>query len=232
MSLSTSQRSHAHDNDDDDVMQCTDEPLSQAEENKVNRLRKTSPQFNFRRAQHNAATGKQKLASLNKQLSPVDVYIVCFKKTPDERIRARVVTYLRNVAQGIVRGEQQCEQGYIYVFHDIGDPNTVLKVGRTSRTPTKRLAEWEKQLAPEAGKSIVLLTAYATCANRIAERVIHELLRCSRVSNRINPLDNNELEEFFEIENVLALALFVRGTINYIDAYCRYYRRLRNKQTA
>ncbi len=116
--------------------------------------------------------------------------------------------------------------GYIYCFHDIGDPPNVLKIGRTSRTPEQRLREWERELAPEPGKSLHLLFAYPTKHNQFAERVVHETLRCENVVNRLNPLTGDELEEFYTIENVMALSIFVRETIAFVDRWWRSSRRL------
>jgi hypothetical protein len=159
-------------------------------------------------------------------LPPVDNFLVCFGVRPDDRVRERVQSIFRDVASALAANEIRCERGFIYVFHDSGDPPNVLKIGRTRRTPTRRLAEWERQLAPEPGKSLRLLSAYATSANRVAERVIHELLRCQRIANRINPIDNNELDEFFTVDNLLALALFIRETLRYIDAFCADFARI------
>src|SRR6056297_1260879 len=157
---------------------------------------------------------------IGKALPPVDNFMVALGLQPDERLRARVQDIFAAAGAALLANSVRCERGYIYVFHDSGDPANIVKIGRTSRTPGQRLAEWERQLAPEPGKSLRLLSAYPTRANRIAERVVQELLRCQRVENRINPLDNRQLDEFYRIDNVLALALFVRETLRYVDNFC------------
>lgn len=194
-----------------DLHQCRIEPVhNERQWRAIKVLRKTRP-FVF------VADPRQTLPPPQQRPDPVSIYQVAF----GEQVDRRVVENVRRLFKNVANSEQRDRPGYIYCFHDIGDPPTVLKVGRTSRKPEERLAEWENDLAPEPGRSIILLFAYPTSCNKLAERVVHELLRCRRIHNRFNPVTGDELIEFFTIDNALALSIFIRLTLGYIDSVCR-----------
>ena len=176
-------------------------------------------------------------------LPPVDVFAVAFGLAPDPRVAERVETLftaeatriLQSVPAAEATSDDQLlddERGFIYVFHDAADPPNVLKIGRTHRDPRKRVAEWERELAPEGGKSLRLLAAYPTVANEFSEHVVQEMLRCQRITNRLNPVSNLELDEFFIVENLLALKLFIRGSLLFIDRFYMYWRARRASRRA
>lgn len=158
---------------------------------------------------------------------PAVVFQVAFNKQADARIVARVrqkfAAKKRELEGGGSGAEQESRDapGYIYCFHDIGDQPNVLKIGRTSRTPEERLAEWERELAPESGQSLIMLFAYHTDCNEFAEDIIHDLLSCRQIHNRINPNTGGELVEFFTIDNALALSIFIRETLRFINQFWR-----------
>lgn len=163
---------------------------------------------------------------------PTLTYSVCFGAQLDERIvlqlRKLFAEQFERIRSVPAADESRAERarrvdarGYIYCFHDIGDPVDVLKIGRTRRTPEQRLREWERELAPEPGKSLYLLFAYRTDHNQFAERVINLVLRCENLSKRINALTGDDLDEFYRINNMMALAVFVRETIAFVDRWWR-----------
>lgn len=173
-------------------------------------------------------------------LPPIDNYAVAFKLAPDARVNQRVQQLFAKETERIMESALPGETvdreqpygdaaGYIYIFHDLADPARVLKIGRTVRDPRQRMSEWERELAPDEGKSIYLLAAYATIANEFAEAVVHEVLRCHRIANRINPVTNDELEEFFTLDNLMAAKLFVRESLRFIDRFCAHWRARRRR---
>lgn len=183
---------------------------------------------------------QQLSASNTEPLPPIDNYAVAFKLAPDPRVNQRVqqlfATESERIMASALPGETVDREqpygdapGYIYIFHDLADPARVLKIGRTARDPRRRMAEWERELAPDEGKSIYLLAAYPTLANEFAESVVHEVLRCHRIANRINPVTNDELEEFFTLDNLMATKLFVRESLRFIDRFCAYWRARRRR---
>ena len=160
--------------------------------------------------------------------TPVDYYQACFELEPDARVIGRMKLLLDKERDAILDGTAQINKydrdGYIYVFHFLSDPSHVIKIGRTIRSPEQRRAEWEHQLAPEEGVSVVMLFSYKTLANVFAESIIHTVLTCQHAAGRINVLSNDSLEEFFAVPNLMALKMFIRQTIQYIDQFSRYWR--------
>lgn len=217
-----------------DIVVCKPLPLSDATVKAAVQAARQTATFSFvKTADDNSIS--------DDSLPPVDVYTIAFGLQPHPLIAERVSKLFAREATSIVesalpeepRGEKELpygdESGYIYVFHDIADPANVLKIGRTRQTPLERLAEWERELAPEAGKSLHLLAAYPTIANRFAERIVQELLRCHHIANRINPVTGRTLEEFYEIENLMALKLFLREMLRFVNEYCTYWRKRRRQ---
>jgi len=153
---------------------------------------------------------------------PLANYEIAFARTPNPLVRERVARLFTSANQGIAEGFYGDTRGFIYVFRDLGDPDNIFKIGCTERKPHKRVAEWNRQLAQDVDstlQNVVLLFAYAAFANSFTERVIQETLRCERIGNRLNPITGEELTEFFTIDNFLALKVFLRQTIAYIDDF-------------
>lgn len=220
---------------DDNV--CRTRPIRGASTIAALRAYRMRPQFKFE---------KGKAEDDEEALPPIDVFVVSFGLEPDPRVNERVQTLFAREAGRIMSTELSFVDdddnnssvygdaaGYLYALHVLSDPANITKIGRTRRDPRKRRSEWELELAPQEGQSVILLCAYPTVANEFAERVIHEVLRCQHVTNRINPLTNDELVEFFVIENLMALKLFLRESLRFIDRYCLYWRgrrKLRDNQ--
>lgn len=160
-------------------------------------------------------------ASVLKSLvDPVTMYSVSFARVLDERISERVHEMFVEEARDIVGGEQDDQPGYVYCFHELSDAPDILKIGRTSRTPPERIAEWERELSPHEGLSVKLLFAHRTTSNKFAERIVQELLRCEHIVNRINPVTGDELVEFYRLDNVMAANVFVRQVLLFVDRWC------------
>lgn len=153
--------------------------------------------------------------------SPMVNYEVAFAHKMHPLVRLRLENLLRRARGNIAAGRYGDRRGYIYVFHDLADHSSVVKIGRTVRSPQKRVAEWNRELATEGSarheRNVVLLFAYPTLANEFAERVVHEALRCEHIGNRLSVASGNELSEFFRIANFRALKLFLRQTLAYVD---------------
>jgi hypothetical protein len=221
--------------DSEDLNECRSEPVTNnallALIGKLKLLRR----FRFAPAQRAETITSAEAAYLNRianNMTPTDLYKLFFKELPDPRVERKVRNELALERKGIMSGERQRAReersGYIYVFRDVGDPLNVLKIGRTIRPPEQRIAEWEHELSPEGGKNVILLFAYATVATTFAERIIHQTLFCEWLPKRLNARTSNALIEFFKIDNFLALKLFVRETIKYIDRLSLFYRQTVN----
>jgi T5orf172 domain len=166
----------------------------------------------------------------NVSVTPSMAFEVVFARRHEPVLRRRIELA---AARGIVRhfdnlrsaqqsapevdaAEELDGPGYIYCFRDLRDPPDVLKIGRTNRTPRRRLAEWREELGADR-ETLVLLFAYRTRLNSLAERLVRESLRCFRIHDRFNPTTGRELTEFYRIDNALAASLFVRATTSYVD---------------
>lgn len=161
--------------------------------------------------------GRRSRATARKPTHPLTSYQIAFERKPDERVVASVRKMFRREERRAERGIFDDEPGYIYCFHDLADAADVLKIGRTHRTPDERLSEWATQLAPDSKeRAVVLLFAHKTSYNKLAERVIHEVLFCESMGKRLN-VDGNKMEEFFRLDNALAASIFVRQTIAYVE---------------
>ena len=160
------------------------------------------------------------LRSGERLLNPTAQYEVSFGLTPDPLVRERVDKLFEGARLAIAEGRYNDTPGYIYVFHDNGDDDDVLKIGRTERRPNQRVAEWNRTLSTtdDAGeRNVVMLFAYPTMANVFAERIVQETLRCEHLRGRLSVATGEELTEFFRIKNFLALKVFLRQTLAYID---------------
>lgn len=176
----------------------------------------------------NPLTDAASLWRADEIISPVDVYMIITMTAPDPRVRQRIQRLFNEAAADIVNRRDQSEKsGWIYIFHDAADPPNVLKIGRTTTTPTERLGQWENQLSPEPGKNLTLIGAYQTIANRLAERVLQELLTCEHIEKRINPVDGRRLTEFYTLSNIMTTKLLVRNVLRSVNHFVAFWRRRR-----
>lgn len=190
--------------------QCRSDPVRDPERQNQIRAQRTRRVYRF--------TAGRQVAVHNPLLS----YEVAFMRAPDPLVRERVEALLQAAASAVVRGEYSDRPGYIYVFHDLADADNLVKIGRTRRTPTQRVAEWNRALATPGdsgrARNVVLLFAYKTLANEFAERIVKETLRCQHIPNRLALTSGDELTEFYRIDAILPLKIFLRQTLAYIDA--------------
>lgn len=190
--------------------QCQSEPVRDGQRMLQIESQRTKRQHRF--------VGGQRVAALKPTLS----YEVAFARTPDPMVAARVSALLQGARNGIRQGLYNDKPGYIYVFHDLADAPNVVKIGRTTRAPTRRVSEWNRALAPATGggtrRNVVLLFAYPTRANSFAERVVHETLRCQHLANRIGVVSGDEQSEFFRVDAIMPLKVFIRQTLAFVDA--------------
>ena len=216
--------------DDTDGLVCVSPPITdRVALNYIARLRKTA-EFSF----GGASRRRRGL------VPPPEAFKIVFARKLElvlvRRIeRAAAVALRRTIEERKRRGTQLLldeqepdndgdEPGYIYCFHDWRDEPNVLKIGRTNRTPQRRLAEWHDELGLDrepATPTLALLFAYKTQLNELSERLIREALRCFRIHNRFNPYTDRELTEFYRMPNLLAASLFVRSVTAYVDRLWR-----------
>lgn len=201
-----------------DYNQCREQPITSPKQREAIRMLRTTPRFVFVPKQDPPAAPPRQLAD------PTIVFQVAFNRQVDGRIVRRIRELFEKKKRDLAQyGEAASgdDPGYIYCFHDIGDRPDVLKIGRTKRTPEERLVEWENDLSPEVGQSLIILCAYPTECNKFAEDIFKALLACRQIHNRINPHTGAELTEFFTIDNAMATNIFIRETLRFINDFWR-----------
>lgn len=173
-------------------------------------------------------------------LTPTEAYTTAFLRTPDIAIERAVAALLVSERRAILAGRRldlsaderarlppdarQAHNydppGYIYVFRNSVDPDTRhMKIGRTARAVRTRLTEWELELEPQEGAQIQELFAVPTRYNKFTERVVHTVLTCERIGGVRNRRTGAELREFFTIDSLMALKLFIAHAVAYCDAF-------------
>lgn len=187
---------------------CSNRPVTNRVRLDAIRVLRQTPEFNF------SGRGARRAPQ-----NPMLNYEVAFLRIPNPLVELRVNNYLQGAKAAIKAGLYGDYRGYIYVFHDLADPDNVVKIGRTERDPRKRIAEWNRELAETSGheQNIVMLFAYPTVANVLAERIVHETLRCEHIGDRLSINSGDELSEFFRISNFRALKIFLRQTLAFVD---------------
>lgn len=155
---------------------------------------------------------------------PSDAYTIVFLAQPDAVVRRALATLLDDERRRIAAGRAADEPGVVYAFWIVGQPADEIKIGRSRHAPRHRAAEWERALAARespaaAGADIVrLLFAFDTRYNVLAERLVHTALACEHLPNLRHTRSGRTLTEFFRIDNVLALRLFIALCVRYADA--------------
>jgi len=148
---------------------------------------------------------------------PSVAYAVAFARRTDPTIAVRV----GRLFQRAQKSTDLPKSGYIYVFHDRESDSDIVKIGKTESNPYKRLAEWQSELAPNEETSVDLLCAYRASDVTLAELVVHETLLCERQRAYVNPVTQRQLTEFFRVDNALALQIFVRQAVAFVNAFTR-----------
>ena len=142
-------------------------------------------------------------------ISPVNAYIRLFYAIPDSYIERSIRRlYKRRVAK------LKNRPGYVYVCWDRRDDPSLVKIGSTEHTPDRRLTQWRRELGADAGE-LVLLFAFQARSALFSELVLHEVLRCERIVNRVNRRTGHRLTEYFRIHDVLALRALATLTVRH-----------------
>lgn len=218
---------------EEDLGKCVTTPITNPDVLRVLRSARALPQLRFSPATASSvelSTARRRRLEdwVNRSWTPTDFYKCVFEMEPDPRVVKRVQKLLDAEKTGIAAGYRQNPSdlseltGWIYVFRSLADPSDVVKIGRTIRQPEQRISEW----ASELGQDVVLLFAYPTTANMFAESIIHAVLTCWHESGRINALTGDALDEFFRVPNLMALKMFVRSVLRFVDRFSLYYRRM------
>lgn len=167
-------------------------------------------------------------------IGPTDAYTACFLALLDNGVIELVKRTFADERAAIMRGErlpinrrhpkvierqQPDESGVVYCFWNILDRPELKKIGRTRRRAEQRGREWEAALSPEEGQQIVMLFAVPTKHNVFSERVVHAALLCEHVPHRVNEQSGRQLTEYYRVNNVMALKLFVMLCVGYIDSW-------------
>jgi len=167
-------------------------------------------------------------------LGPSDAYTVAFLAALDSGVVEHVKRLFADERRAIMSGERlpidarrpklirrqnPDEPGVIYCFWNTLDRPELKKIGRTRRRAEERGREWEATLTPEPGQQIVILFSVPTRYNVLAERIVHATLLCEHQDGRVNALTGQLLTEYYRVENVMALKLFMILCIGYIDQW-------------
>lgn len=234
--------------DGQSTLRCVNRPLQ-------GRQRETTARFRANLARVVFRTGVAPLFAARdgarELLSPTDAYATAFLRTADLGIVRAVSRLFARERRAIERGwrlrlsdderarlpplararHNYDPPGFVYVFRNSSDPETRhMKIGRTARSVQERLAEWERELEPQAGRQVQELFAVAARYNEFAEAVVHTVLTCERLGGVRNRRTGAELREFFAIDSLMALKLFIAHTVAYCDAFGSYERSRLNMQ--
>ena len=143
-----------------------------------------------------------------------------FAGRPSKEIVANVRSLYQRIDPRVTR------IGYVYAFWDFNDPPTTVKIGSTRRRPQKRIAEWRNSLygpllidddgADQKPSSLTMLFAYHCMDARAAEAIVHGILACSRISDRVNVATGEYLTEYFIVPASL------RRVKMLVDQVCRH----------
>lgn len=155
-------------------------------------------------------------------LDPVRAFVALFGALPDESSIAAVRrAYVAAASSSSVRRRARYARdapGFVYVFRDAADAPHTYKIGRSRSAPEARLAEWRAELGlAGATRRVVLLFAYATRRATLAERVVHALLVCWRLAPRVNPATHRTLTEYFRVERLDALKVFIDAATRHVS---------------
>lgn len=149
-------------------------------------------------------------------LFPPDAYTYIFLRRADFVIEQSIRTLLDNERRRVARGQFD-SPGVIYAFWISGEPTNRIKIGRSVQRPHERMSEWNRMLASDGARVINQLFAFKTRYNSLSERIIHTTLACEHLAKLRHPISGNALTEFYDIDNVMALRLFVALCVRYAD---------------
>lgn len=152
---------------------------------------------------------------------PALVFAALFGERLDPYLQERVSRAYRDEAAASTLHESQ--RGYLYAFRDARDPPGLVKIGRTSQRPARRLAQWRAELEDPAvggGPShIQMLFALETRAPILAERVVHTLLWCRQAVARVNRRTGRLLTEYFFVPEPARLRRLCAALTRHVNAF-------------
>mgnify|MGYP001179542631 CR=1 FL=1 len=185
---------------------------------------KSTPLDEFKRAQMRALFDQIVEKELNGEelpiLFPSDSYSICFERRADPVLDKSVRSMLDNVRRRVAKRQYEDAPGVIYTFWISGQPTDQIKIGRSTQTPTQRIMEWNRVIATADDNTPVVNQMHAceTKYNVLAESIIHTMLTCEQISHLRHPKTGNALTEFFRIDNLARLRIFIALVIRYTDA--------------
>lgn len=180
--------------------QCADEPIVDAE-----RLAEVTT--DRRRLLREL---REPLHRSREPMTPPRVFAALYQREPDERNVAAVQRAYRAEAG---RYAARSDPGFVYVFRDLRDAPGIVKIGRTRQRVEARHTQWRSELADSSADAaqsrVVLLFAFATRRQHLAERVVHALLHCSHVAGRVSRTTGRDLVEYFRTDSLVLLRALV-----------------------
>ena len=148
-------------------------------------------------------------------MDPVRAYAALFAETLDPYMARRVRGLLNAV---VISGKRT---GFVYVFRDERDASGVVKIGSTTaRKPDRRIAQWRRDLmAIGTGSTLIRMLWALPCHDAgLAERVLHALLWCQHVRDRVNVETGRRLVEYFAVDDWPALRTLCRVVCRFVNA--------------
>jgi len=94
---------------------------------------------------------------------------------PDESVDKRHLRMIETLEKG--GPAKKDKPGYVYIFYLSTETEAFFKIGKTSRTVTKRLTEWRRKI----GDGVKLFESFRVSCNSFCERLIHLYLDPWRV---------------------------------------------------
>lgn len=143
---------------------------------------------------------------------PTDAYATVFLRGADPIITKSIETIRRDRERNFLDNP-----GVIYVFWVRGQPINEVKIGRSINKAERRAADWSRVIAP-TGSKVKLLFSFQTRYNALAEQIIHATLAAEQIEKLKHPTTGRALTEFFRVDNILLLRLFILLCIRYSDA--------------
>lgn len=153
---------------------------------------------------------------------PTDAYAVFFERRADSILDASIQTLLANMRQRVASGRLDDTPGVIYAFWITGEPTDHIKIGRSAQTPQQRMADWNRSIAGRGASSrqeqvVNQMHARRTRFNILAESLVHTTLTCEHLGQLRHPTTGSALTEFYRIQNIMALRLFMAVCARYAD---------------
>lgn len=160
-------------------------------------------------------------------LFPSDAYAIMFLRSVDPTLIGSIRTIIADRRRRLFD-----EPGVIYVFWVRGQPANQFKIGRSVNPAEQRVSDWGRSIGPrrrvrtndgartidgDGAAAVRLLYSFPTRFNALAETLVHTTLAFEQVAKLRHPTSGRELTEFFVVDNVLALRLFIALVVRFAD---------------